>query len=464
MCRTIVPIVVKGDRGQSLDTESKSTLDNVRNRKTLMKSQRNSPKVNGRSRLTWLTYLSILPIAIGLIAMANYLIEQRVAARQLAEYHLQKPANDAWMEKKFRESTHTDGTAAWSRIILLCSGPKGWDESQLPVFGEGTLPIPLRPGAEWEEHEQVEKYLAEMQPAIDLIYDSIDVEKPVWQPIQFNGVATPLPHLQTSRSISRLLHLEAADAIYDGDSSRAMAAIRGLDATAQVFDWNLFLVGEMIQSALRWNHYHVIEQSLAAELWSSDQLLELAAMIETPMNINRRWREIIISEQMFMTSHINGAWPATGLLLDSNDRLLLQRDYDAIVELGNVPLGQLSTAASGWERSTLSPSREFKGRRVSYAMNVVRGSIYPAIHGAAKMLEHSEYHRRMVLTAVAVKRFELMHQRWPTDLGELSDVGLSQEVWNIPGVGQIQLEVKDDKAVVSPIDAMGENSSAIEIW
>ncbi|HRX80463.1 MAG TPA: hypothetical protein P5307_15445, partial [Pirellulaceae bacterium] len=79
-------------------------------------------------------------------------------------------------------------------------------------------------------------------------------------------------------------------------------------------------------------------------------------------------------------------------------------------------------------------------------------SYFPAIVGVARSFENAEYQRRLTLTALAIKKFQVAHQTWPGRLDELTAVGLSADEWSIPGLGQFGYEIDDDSARVFMYD------------
>ena len=70
--------------------------------------------------------------------------------------------------------------------------------------------------------------------------------------------------------------------------------------------------------------------------------------------------------------------------------------------------------------------------------------LIPAVAAYANAFERSERSRRMVLTALGVKRFQLANGRWPEQLQELSQVGLSPEDWTLPGIGPLGYAIEPD--------------------
>jgi len=59
------------------------------------------------------------------------------------------------------------------------------------------------------------------------------------------------------------------------------------------------------------------------------------------------------------------------------------------------------------------------------------GLLMPALESHAGAFDNYELNRRLTYTSLAIKRFQLKNQRWPRNLSELSDVGLTANEWTI---------------------------------
>ena len=83
-----------------------------------------------------------------------------MASRQL-ERKLQplrdagSPVGDAAMSRRFRDATSDAGTAAWSRINLLCNAFRWQAVDSLPVVGTQELPARIAPDTAWDADKPV---------------------------------------------------------------------------------------------------------------------------------------------------------------------------------------------------------------------------------------------------------------------------------------------------------------------
>ncbi len=398
----------------------------------------------------WILALTGLPLIAFTVFAAWIGIRELRAAReyeQLIEPFRQAgtPVGDAWLDRTFRERTSTDGAAAWSKILLLTSSIWDANSDKLPIVGSAELPEVIDSTHPWPENEPVADFLAEIRPIIDLIHASGDRTQPVWQPLAFDGMATLLEELQQSRSVVRLLQLDAEHALYNNDAPRAMAAIRSMLATAQAFDWKVFLVGEYVNSALRSVHSTTIQRSLAANRWNVQQIEELMSPLATPLPIAERWRSSLLSEQAMVCSVLENSSDSLpsefSLFGFPSAKLHLMKLYAEL---------QILPATSGFQlrRHALAYESRFASKDTRSVEGVLAGIFLPAIENYAAILERLEHERRITLTALGVKRFQLEHQRWPNELSDLATIGLTTDDWTLPEIGRIGYAVEEDTAFV----------------
>ncbi len=351
------------------------------------------------------------------------------------------PLGDAWMEKRFREMASSQGTAAWSRILLLSSS-FGWGaQEKLPILGSGEPLRMLEPGAQWKSKAQVKDYLAEAQPLLDMIHQARVYPMPVWQPMEFRGEGTLLPELQESRNVGRLLQLEFEDAVMENDPDRALRALSSMKTTAEAFDWDLWIVAELIQITLRGQHYESLQRSLVSNVWTLEHMETLIEQVRQPMNVAQSWHDSLDSQQAMLLSFISGSQQLpvipNELARSASSQLAMVQEYRELQALAATPVGQLAEAVgqvqSRW--AALAAQNSDSLLRDQY---MIAGQAY------ASAFERDERSRRLVLTSLAVKKFHLLHQRWPNQLQELSQVGLVPADWTLPGIGSLGYAIEPD--------------------
>ncbi len=82
------------------------------------------------------------------------------------------------------------------------------------------------------------------------------------------------------------------------------------------------------------------------------------------------------------------------------------------------------------------------------ASHLVLQTLTPALGAYVGALERQENARRLTLTAIGIKQFQLKQQRWPTSLGELDQVELGPADWTLLKHGSLGYEATDEEVVV----------------
>lgn len=414
------------------------------------------PLISRLPSIRWLVPLVCLPLLAFVIYAAWLGYRDHQASRELDALIAPiraagEPLGDAWLEQHFRQTTSSDGTAAWSEIIML-STSFGWDATGgLPIVGRGKSLRTLEVGAKWEVDALVDDFLEQARPLFDLLYDAAKYPTPVWQPMEFQGIVTLLPELQDSRQIQRLLQLDFEHAIVHSDSDRALSDLQAMQTTAEAFDWDMFLVGELVNIALRGIYYASIQRSLYANVWSAEQLEKLTAQVSQPLPLAQSWNASVETEKALSLAYVSGSRPPQEVefLLSAESKLDLMRRYDEIQALSGAPLGDLTRRADELEG-------DWKSRQTNVGADALGSMLLPAVAAYANAFERLERTRRMVLTSLAIKRFQLAKDRWPEHLQELTQVGLSPEDWTLPGIGSLGCAIERDGKTAC-VWAVGQN-------
>ena len=217
---------------------------------------------------------------------------------------------------------------------------------ELPIVGNGKTLRTLEAGAKWEADALVDDFLEQARPLFDLLYDAAKYPTPVWQPMEFHGIETLLPELQDSRQIQRLLQLDFEHAIVHSDTERALRDLQAMQTTADAYDWNMFLVGQLVNIALHGLHHQSIQRSLYADVWSAEQLEQLMAQVRQPLPLEKSWNATIESEKVMSLSAVSGSRSLPGeveLALSAESKLALLRMYDEIQALAATPVGPIDS-------------------------------------------------------------------------------------------------------------------------
>lgn len=414
-----------------------------------MTNQAHSPKLTAKKTwhfARWLVPMLSLPALVGTIAI-GWLGYREVRAMQTfrdlnALQDSSSSTGDAWVDENHRAATSTVGTAMWSKVYLLMFAANYEDQKDLPLVGTKSLSPILDRGQPWKEDEAAEKYLMEMTPVIELIHQAAQLPTPVWQPLAFNGASTLLPEPQEAHNVARLLQLEAEYALYHGNSQRALKAITSLQATAESIDWNISVPTLLYHLTMQDLYLRTIQRSLHTDVWSSEQLEQLLSQLAEQIDVTDSFRRGLKAEQAWADSMLGtnqSEFAGSRLMKFPSVRLELQRQYRELQGLADAANVRLSTHVQKHEDAI---------RRYEGAAGMFANYYLPYASAYAAALDAKEQLRQITRVAVAIKRFQLEHQRFPEDLSDLSKTGLSSEDWTVVGVGRLGYSVEGDRAYI----------------
>lgn len=405
--------------------------------------------------LRWPFLVTVIPLTLLLVvAIALGINEWRAASRVKAELARIEaagyPIDDASMSRWFLAHASQDGTAKWRQLLsLVTAGSSSFQLEQLPYLGNAPIPAEIEPGGLWESEPAVADYLQWMRPAINDLHAATEYPTPVWQPIEFRGFGTLLEELQNSRSLERLLRLEVEHALYHGESERALRSLQTMQGVAAAFDWQICMIADLINIAHYESQYQMIQRSLGLSLWSEEQLQLLQDQVSTPRDVPRRWANVIAGERAMMLSALTPQ-----LLAQDNSHGLRRLEW-----LWRVPSLQETTIAAYYGLEVIGvPGLDGLAERAGALEHawvdagprsifpVFVNFFLPGVRGYATAIEREEMSRRLTLTAIAIKRFQLSTGRWPDRLAQLEQVGLEPDDWHPVSAGAFGYEVSDDAA------------------
>ncbi len=418
------------------------------------------PNSNNRS-FTWFRSRPALGLgllcALLVMAIAWLSIREIRAAQQvqmaLTEFRTAGiPTDNASAESKFLEQTYREGTRDWSEVLsLLGNSWVGSQGANLPYVGSGKIPVRLDANANWQQVDEAEKYLELVQPALERLPIAAEHPKPVWQPIQFHGYATLLGPIQDAGRVVSALALSAEVALHQGDSATALRDISLIKDTAEAFDWDVFLVTKTTSLAMEGTAFRMICRSLYSDPWTPAQLDTLRELANQPSDVPATWSSILDNEQAMLLATFYD---------DDALEVVFGREPRFVAQLLKIPSLQAAVLSrtAAWRdiaagglldmlRRSRQLQKEFDQSRFPTIDDIATGRM-SWYSGAVTAIVRHEDARRLTLTAIAIKQFQLQQGRWPTRLGELESVSLTPDDWETVGCGAFGYEVDGETAYV----------------
>ena len=411
----------------------------------------------GRHKFVWLV---LLPLLVFLVVAVYWGVtewnagwENRMQFEQLAAAGI--PYDNATLQEAYDSRTHPEGTSDWLRCIEStdwCRNAEAY--KKLPYLGyEGEDPKNLVPGGtpdDWPGESLVGSFLEEMKPVINLVEQASSHPNPVRFPIKFRSVDTLLPHIQSARSILRLLSLDCDYAYFNQDNQRAMRDLSLMKATGDAFDGRSCLVSELVNLALRGIRSHAIRRTLTHSQWSAADLSNLRDSMAMQGEISARWQELMIHERAFGLAYANEPAEKLAQMTDAGLRFAglrlklstgpsevktLLEAYQRMIEL---PTG---SDVSQWRKRSAALEEWFQ----TLPANSLAGMLAPATAHVLEAEIRSEEIRRWTLTAIAIQQFKLENGQWPEELTALELVGLNYEDYSDTTNTVFGYEIEGDK-------------------
>lgn len=377
----------------------------------------------------WLTIPLVLAALLLVVACwfgGRELIANKTLTAKLQELKQQGVAiDDESLARRFKEQTHPEGAKAWSDVFSLL-------QARQNMYGSGLSQIATKPWSqgefEWKDRELGTSFLNDMRPLITEIEKACQAPKPVWQPIHFQGVSTLLEPVQHARAVVDFLGLEAQHAIEERDASRAMRALVLMQKTVESFDWNCFLVSKLANVAAEESVRTVIRRSLCTEFWDNAQLDSLATLVGPAQEIENTWKMLVDSELAVGLDYLRQGG-------DEGFGPQATKSYFALPT--KLPTNQLRfvNMLRPWREVAQGGLFGLQGRVSAMTSKQVQNHSYDTFaplvtswESLARVLVNQEELRRLTLTAIALRRYHNSKNAWPSELQELEEFGLGQQL------------------------------------
>ncbi len=364
------------------------------------------------------------------------------------------------MTQRYRERSTMSGSQEWGEIAnlvstrILSSRTAWFDATEFT--NDRLHPSKLQQsefkGSE-EYYQTLGAFLDEIQPVIAQIKKLKTTGRPVWQPIHFEGFGTLLPSLQNSRSVMHLLGLEFEYAVHIVDRERAMQAVDAMQNCIDACDFSFCYVSKLVNIACVELQYMAIRKSLDSSIWTAEDLSQLMAKMNRPMDIPREWKDMVDGElAMAMQSELNDFMYfdsdaprfviETRWLLSLGWKLPSIRKYvwDETQKYRNLADAGLDGLGERAHKLEVALEAEKNGSWNATLFSQMTGSK----SSVAKALEGHDMVRRLTLTSIASKRYRLEKGQWPTQLSDLAVFGLSERDWQYKSGSPFGYHVEED--------------------
>lgn len=412
--------------------------------------------------VVWVMRAFFAVCLLATIGIGWFGITQLFASRELAKFtrDLESrgiPYDNATMQKAFRDKTHAEGSETLKSIIRLSTWGSSLASVQaIPVVGEmyeiSSPRMSLIELKKWPTdalpEQIVSDYLLEMEPMFSLLDQLEKMPKPVRIELEMNGFWTSLTDLNDARFTMQVLSLEARYAIFKKDKPRTMRAIKSMVTLAQALDSQSFMMVDYMVESYRAITRTVIQDSMTVEFWDLAETRALKDIIESGrLNHLDRTRAWEWERAMAMSSieSSSGFWNSGDEMIYMipkfpSAKLKIMKHYDEHIKINGLPLDQRNYHVARMQQELNSFSNLIDGT------SLILGVLLPSSNWMVDIDERSKDSAKFALIACGVRQFKLENNRLPTNLDELTSVGVPRELFSTTNRGRFGFVVEDGKA------------------
>jgi hypothetical protein len=288
------------------------------------------------------------------------------------------------------------------------------------------------PDTERRETSDADFLLGLMRPIRDRVVALPAQELPPDFKVDLREEALFSPYLRFG-FLTALMELDARLAIEKRQNSRAMEDIAAISKIGSAIERSFSDSLQRTNAATRVKHYALIGDSLFADAWTSEQLQTLRQLCSDRKDETLVLRQILATEraiflhQAFNRESISKSSPFLGARFVEQYRYepdLVSRTLDGYEQqlsaIGVDPFVTYSSMSRVLYEFYEDPPLSYKAfdRRFVGAQQLVISAL------------RTENYRRLALTGVAMKQYQLANDRWPTSLDDLSEMSLASSDWH----------------------------------
>ncbi|QDT32531.1 hypothetical protein [Thalassoglobus polymorphus] len=300
-----------------------------------------------------------------------------------------------------------DRTDAWQKVFDLLENADLENRGQaLPYIGNGPTPVPP-PGEKWDQLALSRKFLVEHEQEIAAIHEAGAETGQIRFPLDFT-LGNPLQFEISSRprTIARLLSLDAHVSTHDGDSERTLNDIRSIFAISDALQGEVILVRHLLRNALHAMGISVLEEVFSHNDWTDEDLAALQESI----------RRADFRDELIFALH--GERAISLKLIDmisfgpfrSSSKIELIRLTDRTVS----GVEESWIAGIDRQKEIAAENTANRGKGMSWLKFQAVFALAPVYQQTVLSGARAVARQRCALVALAAKRHQLRHGRYPT--------------------------------------------------
>lgn len=331
---------------------------------------------------------------------------------------------------RYRASLSSDENAARWMAVLERIGAKPFQDTTRGVPFVGVVPdaateYPVR-GEVWGYEDAAREFLEQNASLRSEMHDVVEGTGPIRTKLEFDSYNTLLPYVQHTRDAARIVMLENRVAVHDGDAEGSLHAILAMLGIARSIEHEPLMVSQLVYSAVVAMAAKEIGHALESDLLDEDQLNAIGKELEHFGDYKRSY-QVGMSGERAMVMAVFGGGEST---IEAGPPIRSSRDQLASLELFETAEKAIeeATMADFLERldqhDSLITQRISSGNLLTQFDTMLTGLLMPAIRPFGQACAETAQEVRMAKIAIALRQFERKFDRWPQDLGELTQVGV----------------------------------------
>jgi hypothetical protein len=298
------------------------------------------------------------------------------------------------------------------------------DCRNMPIVGNSEVEIPP-PGQPWVEQQAVEEFLAKYKDGIEALHEATAMGGAARFPLEFEkGFQMLLPHVQSIRTCSRMLALEAHVKAHQGDIKGTTEAILSAATISRSVENQPVIISQLVCVATKAIAIDLTGRLLPHVDFSDEDLRRLQQVFRQD-DFKAGLAHSLVGERVMGADAFKHPMAALGpdsglpvnrFMRGSNEDLAfyleMQSDLREAMEL------EYPAALDGLDAAyqKLMAKIDTPLGRIRYVMT---GNTMPAIHHAAMAAARSDGSNRCIDAAIAIELFRRREGKLPESLEEL---------------------------------------------
>jgi hypothetical protein len=402
-----------------------------------------SPVAEGkRSKLAFaaLAILLGLPMLLCGGGISWWFGRQSIASQKVAEkrellFSRGLPIDDESLSEFRYRQMNRERSDRWVKILQQISSKEYQDScSNVPIVGALVDEEPFAPGQSYKHEDQVNPFLDRWHPIVVELHRVLrddtghDVVGAIWTPIEFDSFNTLLPHVQSSRAVSRLLVVEYESAVRRDDPDQAFECVMSLIGVARSLEKEPLLISQLVHIAILGVAVKKVKQSVELDLFNPSQLRDVLAQLKHFDEIGTRYRLAIAGERALSQPVFDDP-----RRLDDEGAFFLSSSARPIDALAALEFWENAEAVDTENLQKFSQQTQALVKK--FMQDVSQASwlrkydtkltemMTPALDSFSNAFVCSTLETRLAKIAIALRLYEKQNRRFPASLEELAGSG-----------------------------------------